>query len=385
MTEAQEGFLIDRRLQQGMEKVQLLTKLNPNKDLLSPSRWGSSIWEHALCAVCMDRDDHIILAGFGPGRNPRESKIYLAKMHNGSQKIIWAKQFTAKSDDEICQVLAMPNNQILLVGSIHSTSRQRAQFCLMKFSQQGRLIYRRAYPLTQGCVANDAILSVDGRKVMITGTDYHPGRHNTAASIRISTMTGEVERKPIIKTQLAASEVVMANPSAALAIREVNSPAFTGLPLTMVINEHRALKLQSRPSQAVVTTDASADNILAQAMAVVMLLVNGMVDMIKENVRAFSLLFSEAGMTTELAAEMAGQIESSYQSAHKLLGTVPDTDAMRQEEKVEFERKQRQRRQQHQDAQRRLFASAKQSAQSSQQKATDTAPVASSNRMTLGG
>lgn len=186
---------VNRRLQQGMEKVQSMSKINDAKTLFEQlTHAGQPGWEHALCAVTQDRNGNSIFAGYLPSDGNTHTHLYLAKVDKHSN-IQWAKEYLSAEDEELCQVISNNQDEIFLIGTCNCLSPGNQRFTSMKIDAEGEVLFRRVYDLGYPCIAIDAVLNHTGQNCLIFGATDNLGVTDAEQhGLQIACDNGDIER-----------------------------------------------------------------------------------------------------------------------------------------------------------------------------------------------
>ncbi|OIP00593.1 MAG: hypothetical protein AUJ98_07060 [Bacteroidetes bacterium CG2_30_33_31] len=157
----------------------ILSILSTSLSAQLQSKWdetyGSTGNDVANSAIILN-DGNYLIVGFTDSKGSGKKDGWAVKI-NTSGELIWDEVYGGAQDDEIMDVVEMPNGDIAFTGYTQSIGAGKSDFWLILADENGKEKWSKAYGGKQDDIASKITLGIDG-KLMLSGNTKSVGAGN---------------------------------------------------------------------------------------------------------------------------------------------------------------------------------------------------------------
>jgi len=166
-----------------------IAKLDKNGKLLSAHTVGG-VKDDVATGLTRTRDGKMVMAGYREIERAGDADFFVMKMdQNGKQ--IWAETNGGEYEDMLNGVTATVDNGIVAIGSTRSYGSEQSDLTVMKYDENGKLIWHKIYGFKYYDYGNTVATTRDGGFILAGGTNSL-GKGNHSAYILALNKAGEL-------------------------------------------------------------------------------------------------------------------------------------------------------------------------------------------------
>lgn len=140
-------------------------KYDKNGKYLWHGKWGTSYSYAEAYGVATDSENNVIVTGFIMENNNRD---FFTVKSDSNGKILWQKTYDRDFYDCAYDVATDEKNNIYVTGISYSNA-DNYDFCTIKYSPEGKLLWERIYNQNTNDIPNDIVIDSEGN-ILVTGS-----------------------------------------------------------------------------------------------------------------------------------------------------------------------------------------------------------------------
>jgi uncharacterized delta-60 repeat protein len=146
-----------------------IVKIDKDGHMLSEKKMGGEK-EELVRGLTRTRDGSLVMVGSREIDRVGDSDFFVLKMDQDGKKI-WARTYGGEYEDILNAVTPTLDGGIVAAGSTRSWGSKQTDLTVLKFSQEGELIWHKIYGYKRYDFANAVTVTRDGDFVIAGGTD----------------------------------------------------------------------------------------------------------------------------------------------------------------------------------------------------------------------
>ena len=146
-----------------------IVKIDKDGHMLSEKKMGGEK-EELVRGLTRTRDGNLVMVGSREIDRIGDSDFFVLKMDQDGKKI-WARTYGGEYEDILNAVTPTLDGGIVAAGSTRSWGSKQTDLTVLKFSQEGKLIWHKIYGYKRYDFANAVTVTRDGDFVIAGGTD----------------------------------------------------------------------------------------------------------------------------------------------------------------------------------------------------------------------
>jgi len=166
-----------------------IAKLDKNGKVLNEHTIGGKKADSAK-SLTRTRDGKFVLVGYREIDRAGDADFFVMKLDKNGKKI-WARTYGEESEDMLFGVTATVDNGIVAIGKTRSYGSEQTDLTVMKFDQNGKLIWHKIYGFKYYEYGNAVTTTRDGSFVIVGGTNTL-GKGNHSAYILALNKVGKL-------------------------------------------------------------------------------------------------------------------------------------------------------------------------------------------------
>jgi uncharacterized delta-60 repeat protein len=166
-----------------------IAKLDKNGKILNEHTIGGKKADSAK-SLTRTRDGKFVMVGYREIDRAGDADFFVMKLDKNGKKI-WAKTYGEEAEDMLLGVTATVDNGIVAIGKTRSYGSEQTDLTVMKFNQNGKLIWHKIYGFKYYEYGNAVTTTRDGGFVIVGGTNTL-GKGNHSAYILALNKVGKL-------------------------------------------------------------------------------------------------------------------------------------------------------------------------------------------------